>query len=214
MGKSIKWAFRGVLLIAGIALTVWIASLLPGSLNPFKTRDVDRSQPAVLQSITDIGQFRAASANLQLVVDLEKDTRFVPDFIKGERTLFVAAGAVDAGVDLSKLAKDAVVIDAERKTVTITLPAAQLYPAQVDLDKSYVIDKKRGVLDRVGGLFTDGPKEKDVYTLAQRKLQEGAAADPRLLEKAQTNTRQMLVSLLGSLGFTTANVEFAGTPGT
>ena len=214
MGKSIKWAFRGVLLIAGIALTVWIASVLPGSLNPFKTRDVDRSQPAVLQSITDIGQFRAASANLQLVVDLEKDTKFVPDFIKGERTLFVAAGSVDAGVDLSALAKDAVVIDTERKTVTITLPAAQFYPAQVDLDKSYVIDKKRGVLDRVGGLFTDGPEEKDVYTLAQRKLQEGAAADPRLLEKAQTNTRQMLVSLLGSLGFTTVNIEFAGAPGT
>lgn len=214
MGKSIKWAFRGVLLIGGIALTVWIASVLPGSLNPFKTRDVDRSQPAVLRSIADIGQFRAASANLQLVVDLEKDTKFVPDFIKGERTLFVAAGSVDAGVDLSALAKDAVVIDAERKTVTITLPAAQFYPAQVDLDKSYVIDKKRGVLDRVGGLFTDGPEEKDVYTLAQRKLQEGAAADPRLLEKAQTNTRQMLVSLLGSLGFTTVNIEFAGAPGT
>lgn len=214
MGKTLKWTFRGVIAALAVVLVVWIASLLPGSLNPFTTRDVDRSQPAVLQSIQDIGQYRAASANLQLVVDLEKDTKFVPDFIKGERTLFVASGAVDAGVDLSALAKDAITVDADRTGVTITLPAAQLYPAQVDLDKSYVIDRQRGVLDRVGGIFTDGPKEKDVYTLAQRKLQEGAAADPRLLEKAQTNTRQMLESLLGSLGFTAVDVQFAATPGT
>jgi Protein of unknown function (DUF4230) len=214
VSKTVKWTMRGVIIAVGIALVIWIASLLPGSLNPFKTRDVDRSQPAVLQSIQDIGQFRAASANLQLVVDLEKDTRFVPDFIKGERTLFVASGAVDAGVDLSSLGNDGIVVDADRKSVTITLPAAQLYPAQVDLDKSYVIDKQRGVLNRVGGLFTDGPEEKDVYTLAQRKLQEGAAADARLLEKARTNTRQMLESLLGSLGFTSVNVTFAEAPGT
>lgn len=214
MGKTLKWGLGGVLVLLVLVLVVWIASLLPGSLNPFKTRDVDRSQPAVLQSIQDIGQFRAASANLQLVVDLEKDTRFVPDFVKGERTLFVAAGAVDAGVDLSALAPGAIQVDAERTSVTITLPAAQLYSPQVDLERSYVIDRQRGVLDRVGGLFTDGGDERDVYLLAERKLREGAAADPRLLERARANTRQMLESLLGSLGFTSVTVQFAPTPGT
>ena len=39
------------------------------------------------ESIEDIGEYRASSANLQLVLDLEKDTRFVPSVIKGERVL-------------------------------------------------------------------------------------------------------------------------------
>ena len=214
MGKAVKFGFGAVLAIAALVAVIWLVSLLPGSINPFKTENRDRSQPAVLQSIQDIGQFRAATANLQLVVDLEKDTRFVPDFIKGERTLFVASGTVDAGVDLSKLAPEGIVVSDDRKTVRMTLPAAEIYPAQVNLDQSRVVDKQRGVIDRVGGLFGDGGQERDVYTLAQRKLQEGAAADPNLVTRAETNTRQMLESLLTSLGFTTVEVTFAKAPGT
>ena len=209
----IKWVVRGVIAIVGLAVALWIVSLLPGSLNPFKTEDIDRSQPAVLASIEKIGQYRAATANLQLIVDLEKDTKFVPDFIKGERTLFVAAGTVDAGVDLSAMGPDAVKVDGDRKHATIVLPAPRLYPAQVDPARSSVVDRKRGVLDRIGSVFSDGGDQQQLNVMAQQKLQAAAAADPRVLQQAKDNTKAMLESLLGSLGFETVDITFAGETG-
>ncbi len=70
--------------------------LLPGLHNPFSERDVDRSQPVILQSIQDLSRYEAAAGNFQVVIDLEKDARFLPSVVRGQRTLFVAAGAVGA----------------------------------------------------------------------------------------------------------------------
>jgi hypothetical protein len=208
-----KRAGIAVAALLGLILAIWVVSLLPGSLNPFTTDNVDRSQPAVLKSIEDIGEYRAATANLQLVVDLEKDTRFVPSFIKGERTLFVAAGTVDGGVDFSKLGQNGVVVDDDRKRVTITLPAAQLFEPKVDLKRSSVIDRNRGVIDRIGSLIGDGEDEREVLLLAEQKLRQAATEDPQLLARSEENTRKMLETLLGSLGFETVTVTFAPTPG-
>lgn len=99
--KSVKLMFAVIGVVVGLAVAMWLVSVLPGSLNPFSETTHDRSQPAVLKSISDLGELRTASANLQIVIDVEKDTRFLPDFIKGERDLFVAVGSVDAGVDLT-----------------------------------------------------------------------------------------------------------------
>jgi len=82
---------------AVVALLVLLPALIP-ALNPFKEETVDRSGPVLLESLEDLSQYRAASAHLQVVVDVERDTGLVPSFIKGERTLFVAAGKVDAAV--------------------------------------------------------------------------------------------------------------------
>lgn len=211
--KSMKRAGIAVAALLGLILVIWVVSLLPGSLNPFKTDNVDRSQPAVLKSIEDIGEYRAATANLQLVVDLEKDTRFVPSFIKGERTLFVAAGTVDGGVDFRKLGQNGVVVDDDRKRVTITLPAAQLFEPKVDLKRSSVVDRNRGVIDRIGSLIGDGEDEREVLLLAEQKLRQAATEDPQLLARSEENTRKMLETLLGSLGFESVTVTFAPTPG-
>ena len=207
--KPVRLAIGAFSVVVGVLLAMWLVAHLPGSLNPFDTKTVDRSQPPVLQSIESIGEYRASSANLQLVVDLEKDTRFVPSFIKGDRTLFVAAGNVDAGVDLGSLDPDAIEVDEGRRSVRVTLPAPRLYDPEVDLDRSYLVSRERGVLDRIGGFLTDNGDQRDVLLLAEDRLSEAAAADPRVLEQARTNTRAMLTALLGSLGFTDIEIVFA-----
>lgn len=214
MFRMAKLGVGLLIAVVGVVLAMWLVARLPSSFNPFHERTIDRSQPAVVQSVERIGQYRAATANLQLVVDLSKDTRFVPDFIKGERTLFVAAGTVDAGVDFTDLGPDAVTVNGERTAVTVTLPAARLYPPRVDLSRSSVVDRQRGVLNRIGSLIGDGPDERDVLLLAETKLQTAAQEDPRLLQQAQDNTRLMLQALLGSLGFTSVTVTFTPPEGT
>ena len=130
-----------------IALVAVLPALLP-SLNPFGTDTKDRSGPVLLKSLENLSEYRAASANLQIVVDVEQDAKLLPSFIKGERTLFVAAGTVDAAIDFSGLSRQngAVRVSEDRKAVSITLPAATLTEARVDPSRS-----RRGRLRRQPG---------------------------------------------------------------
>jgi len=200
--------------LAAVAVAVLVAVLaLPAlvpSLNPFREETKDRSQPAVLKSLVRLSSYRAASSNLEVVVDVERDTRFVPSFIKGERALLVAGGTVDAAVDFSDLGRGGgVKVSDDRRAVTVTLPAPTLAKATVDPERTRIIDRDRGLLDRVGDLVSDNPDDQQaLYLAAQRKLQAAAAADPALRRAAERNTRQMLEGLLRGLGFERVTVRF------
>ena len=182
--------------------------LWPSFPNPFATRQVDRSPPVLLKAIEDLAVYKAATGNFQVVVDLEESTRGVPLLLKGQRTLFVAGGSVDAEVDFSGLKDGAIRVSPDGRRVDITLPRARLTPARVDPDQSRVFSRERGLLDRLGSVLSDNPtSERELYRLAQAKMQ--AAADQSdLVARAEQNTRAMLESMLRSLGYTQVSVTF------
>ncbi|HLU76094.1 MAG TPA: DUF4230 domain-containing protein [Nonomuraea sp.] len=202
--------------LAGL-LVVVVLALVAGRLawtwlNPLGEQTIDRSQPALLQSIKDLSRFEAATGSFQVVVDLEKDARFLPDAVKGTRTLFVGAGGVDAYVDLSGLTGDAVTVSEDRTAATIVLPRAQLDKPNLDNRRSYVFAQQRGLLDRVQDFLSGSPADqREVYLLAERKIAE-AAAESDLRARADANTRRMLEGLLKSLGFTEVTVKFGDEP--
>jgi len=209
---------RVLLALVLVAAVVAGAALLghwspwPSLRNPFSTRSVDRSPPVVLKAIEDLHVYKAASGNYQLLVDLEKDTKYLPSFVKGERTLFVAVGSVDAEVDFSGIEKGAIKVSDDRRRVSITLPHARLTKARIDPDASYVVSRERGVLDRLGSVLSDNPtSERELYQLAARKL-GAAAVQSGLVARAEANTRAMLEGMLHSLGFTTVTVTFRDPP--
>ncbi|MCT2584304.1 DUF4230 domain-containing protein [Actinophytocola gossypii] len=191
---------------AVVALLLWLVSRLP-ELNPFAEETVDRSGPAILQSVRDLSRYHAAAGDFQVVVDLEQDVPWLPDIIAGERTLFVAAGSVDAYVDLGGLADDALTVDEERRTVRVELPPAELAKPNLDQERSYVYDQDRGAYNRIESLFST-PDQRELYVLAEDKIAD-AAERTRLTERAERNTRTMLTGMFSSLGYT---AEFAGEP--
>jgi uncharacterized protein DUF4230 len=198
----------GLVVAAFLYVPGWLIGLLPSLPNPFAERTVDRSQPALLRSIQDLREFRAASGQFEVIVDIERDTA-LPAAILGERTLFVAAGSVDATVDFGGLDRKDVAVSADRRSATITLPAPQLSKPRLDLQRSYVYDRDRGVLNRIGSVFSDGESERELYLASERKLAAAAGRGSGLSSRAEANTRAMLRSLLRSLGFTSVAVRFA-----
>ena len=203
----------GVLLALAVLLLAAVVAVLlvTGPLNPFGTETKDRSQPVLMKSLENLSDYHAATANMQVVVDVEQDARLLPSFIKGERTLFVAAGSVDAAVDFRGLSRDpkAVQVSSDRRTVKLTLPAPKLLEPRLDPDRTRVYDRDRGVLDRVEDALSDRPgDEQPLYKLADEKLAAAAAADPKLLQTAERNTRSMLEGLLRGLGFENVTIEF------
>jgi hypothetical protein len=203
---------RALLVLAGLAvLAVLAVVVVLVALDPFGTDTKDRSQPVLLKSLENLSDYHAATANMQVVVDVEEDARLLPSFIKGERTLFIAAGNVDAAVDFRGLAKDpdAVKVSKDRRSVRLTLPAPKLLEPQLDPDRSRVYDRDRGVLDRVEDALSDRPgDEQPLYQLAEDKLAAAAAADPKLLQTAERNTRSMLEGMMRGLGFEKVTIRF------
>jgi hypothetical protein len=200
----------GLAVLGFFLLVGWVRDLLPGFGNPFATETVDRSGPAVLKSIENLRDFRAASGHFEVIVDVEQDTRFVPAKLKGERVLFVAIGAVDAGVDFTGLEEGAVEVTDDRTAVSLELPPATLRAPELDLERSYVYDRDRGAIDRLQSLFgDDSGVPRDLYPLAEEKLATAARDGSGLLSRAERNTRLMLEGLLRSLGFTRVEVRFS-----
>ena len=200
----------GVTVLLGFLFVGWVRDLIPGFGNPFSEQTVDRTGPAVLQSIRNLRDYRAASGHFEVIVDVEQDTRFVPAQIKGERVLFVAVGNVDAGVDFTGLEEGALEVSNNRRTVRLELPPARFRDPELDLERSYVYDRDRGAIDRIKSIFGEGPDlERELYPLAEEKLAAAARDSSGLLDRAERNTRIMLEGLLRSLGFTTVEVTFA-----
>ena len=206
---------RGILrtVVTGVVVLVVAVLALLGvrSLTswPFGDKEIDRSGPAVLTAMRDLSEYHAAAGQYQVVIDIQQDAKFLPDIIKGKRTIFLAIGSVDAYVDFSKLGDDAVSISDDRRTVSLTLPRAQLSKPNVDPEQSRVLNQDLGVIDRLGGLFSDepNPQNQQMYVLAQQRL-AAAATEVGLQKKAEDNTKATLDKLMRSLGFTTVNIKF------
>jgi uncharacterized protein DUF4230 len=208
--RGVPWGLiaLGLVIVSLVAGFNWVRDLLPSFDNPFSSETIDRSPPPVLQSIQDLGEFRAAAGNYQVIVDLEMDTK-LPSELLGERTLFVAKGSVDAGVDLRAVGADDVQLSADRRAATVTLPPAALYPAELDLAESYVYERDRGLFNAIGDVFADGGgSERELYLIAERKLTQAASGTSGLRARAEENTRATLTSLLRSLGFTRVTIRF------
>ena len=184
-----------------------LQDMLPSFSNPFASETVDRSAPAVLHALRDVTEYRAASGEYSVIVDMEKDTKYVPSFLKGERTVFVAVGSVDASVDFGALDESAVNLAGE--SVTLRLPTAKLGEANIDPAQSRVVSRDRGALDRIGSVFSDSPtSERSLYLAATRKFDAAAKSDATLIRRAEQNTEAMLQRLLTPLGFTDVEVVF------
>ena len=204
----LAWLGAAVAAVVVLALVLSAVHLLPQLRNPFAETTTDRSQPVLLKSITQLSRYEAASGSFEVIVDLQKHNSFLPSFIAGSDTLFVGQGSDIAYVDFSQLKSQAIHVSGDRSAVTITLPRAQLEPAVLNVQQSYVYAQQQGLANRIGNFFSGNPNsQQQVYVLAQQKIQKAAQQSP-LTSEAQKNTQAMLDGMLRSLGFRQVRVTF------
>lgn len=196
-----------VVAVTGLLLVLSAVHLLPQLRNPFRTTTTVRSQPPLLKSITSLSRYEAASGSFQVVVELSKQTAFLPSFIAGSQTLFIGVGTDIAFVNFAHLKGSDIRVSAGH-AVTVTLPKAQLEPAVLNTRQSYVFAEQQGLINRVAGFFAGNPNsQQEVYILAQDRIQYAARSSP-LLADAQRNTTAMLTGMLTSLGFRHITIDY------
>lgn len=201
LGRLI-WLLAGLAVIAASLLVIVVPKL-----NPFGESTTDRTGPSVLKSLTDLSEYHAASAHYETVVDLAKDTDFVPDWVSGERVIYVGKGDVDAIIDFATLQAGRVTVSEDTQTVNVTLPAPRIDTPTLDLQNSYVADHDQGIVNR----FKGSQLEADAQKRALEQMTAAATAENTLANRAKENTTAMLRGLFGAIGFTTVNVTYDST---
>ena len=196
-----------IIAVAALLLVLSAVRLLPQLRDPFSTQTTVRSQPPVLKSIISLSRYEAASGSFQVVVDLSKQVAFLPSFIAGSQTLFIGEGTVIAYVDFSGLKGSAITVSG-RNAVTIRLPTAQLEPAVLNVNQSYVYAEQQGVVNRIATFFSGNPNSQQaVYIAANERINAAARAGP-LRADAERNTTAMLDGMLTSLGYRHVTVTY------
>jgi hypothetical protein len=214
MTKAIKGGLGAATLVVALVLAVGMAqhfSLLPQLGNPVKEKTVDRTGPAILKSLSDLSDYHASTGEYEVMVDLEKDVKYVPSVIAGEKVIYQAVGSVDGVVKLSELDAESAKLGKGR-SVTVTVPHAEVGDVVLDLERSKVVSRKRGITDRLASVISDNPTSEKGAQLAGRRKLAAAARQSELRQRAERNTRVFLTELLKAAGATKVTVRFANSP--
>jgi hypothetical protein len=188
---------------AGIFIAGFITAVLllfvisyPSGLSRWlqKMLHADLDQPAIVERIQRLQRLESVKYTLEKVVTGERQSRFLPQSLAGERLLLIVRGEVFAGVDLSKLKSS----DVEAK---VTLPRAEVFSTRLDNNQTRVYSRETGLL-----VPADPNLESEVRAEAERQLLQTALADG-ILNNASANARGTVSALVQALGFTEVEVK-------
>jgi hypothetical protein len=192
----------GAFFLATLALGVGV---LLGVYGPhwLKGHEEPKPLPDVITQVRELSRLEGVSYHVERVVDLKDKQQSLFGLVKTEDAiLLVASGDVTAGVDLEKLREGDVVVSADRQSVTIHLPPAEVFSAKLDNDRTYVHTRATDLLaQRKESLETEARQA------AERTLQS-AAEDSGIVRRAEESVKRTVQSLVRSLGFANVSVDF------
>jgi hypothetical protein len=198
----------GATLLAGVLATKTCAPPSLPVIPPLSSSvTIVHPTPNVLLAVKDLARLESASFHMERVIDLTDKQSLLFGLVQSEDAiLLVAVADVSAGVDLQQLRADDIAADAPAKRVTITLPAPEVFHAELDNSKTYVHTRRTGALaNRKENLETRARQE------AERSLIE-AALQAGLLNRASDNARRAVEGLARGLGYEQVEVKVRAPP--
>lgn len=155
------------------------------------------SGPAIVQRIQQVSRLETTVYTVERVIEASQSDSVWPDWLTGDKLLLIAYGQVVAGVDLGKMTADDVVVAEDGRTVTITLPPAEIFSVDLDNSKTQVYDRQRGVL---------APSNTDLESEARQAAEEeilNAACEDGILGRATVDAQRGMEQFMGLFDFRT-----------
>ncbi len=204
--KTLARVLLVLALLAVVAVGVWLiatrsapasipATDEPRTLEPLvpqPTPTIYPSSSTVIRSVQSLARLETISYHIEKVITAETGQGPLA-FLFGDRVLLVAVGEVIGGIDLAKLSPADVAISSTG-TLFVRLPAAEVFVATLDNEKTYVYDRATGVIGLNPDLETEARREAEQMILA-------GALEDGLVAQAQTNGEEFLRTFLLALGF-------------
>ncbi|HWF65749.1 MAG TPA: DUF4230 domain-containing protein [Acidobacteriaceae bacterium] len=175
---------------------VWdrLASIVTG-----RNLAIDTSLPSVVDKIRRLQRLETVNYSLDKIVEGERQSPVLPDFLVGDKLLMVVHGEAIAGIDLAQLKASDVHI--QGRAIQVQLPPSQIFLTTLDNTKTRVYSRTTGLL-----VPEDPNLESEVRAKAQDQIQQAALADG-ILVTADKNARATVTSMLSALGFESVTVN-------
>ncbi|MGB6868146.1 MAG: DUF4230 domain-containing protein [Acidobacteriaceae bacterium] len=164
-----------------------------------RTLRIDTAQPTVVTQIRRLARLESVSYTMDKMVSGDREGRILPAFLTGDRILLEVHGEAIAGVDLSQLTPQEVLVSDH--SVQVHLPPAQVFTVALDDEKTHVYQRMTGLLVPVDPSLESEVREQAVENLRQSALAAG------ILDKAHANACATVTKLLLGLGFDQAQCE-------
>jgi hypothetical protein len=198
-------AVRGISLgvLAALVLLVIAIGISIATHDEETTTTIVRPTPNVIVAVRDLARLETSEYHVERVIDLRDRQERVFGLVEAEDAiLLVAVGKVQAGVDLSQLEPEDVVVDEEAGTVEITLPEPEVFDTFLDNEKTFVHSRETDVLAR---------RAIDLETRARQEAERtitNAALEGGILDRARENAERTVRSVVSGLGYREVTIRF------
>ncbi|PKO02377.1 MAG: hypothetical protein CVU43_08080 [Chloroflexi bacterium HGW-Chloroflexi-5] len=185
LNKSISNALNP-LKQANLSLNTQIANLL------HPTPTIIPDPITIIHEVRGLARLETIQYSMEKIITAEIGGGLF-EFLNKDRLLLVAHGTVIAGVDLEKLTPDDLWLT--NSVLNVRLPAAEIFIASLDNEKSYIFDRETSILRQ-----SDPNLETLARQSAEQEIRKSAIEDG-ILEIAQRNAESYLSRLFLALGY-------------
>lgn len=163
------------------------------------TISIDR--PAVVREIRSLNRLETTTAIIDKVIEAGQEGNAIYNLLVGDKILLIASGEVIAGIDLSKMTDQDIILSPDGSSATITLPPAEILVSRLDNNETRVYDRQRGLLTK-GNVDL----ESEARRVAEQEIVR-AACERDLLTRAAEDGKTRMTGLLNALGFDQVTVN-------
>jgi hypothetical protein len=163
------------------------------------------AQPPIILRVQALSRLETQQYVIDAVVTAEEPGLLPPPFT-GDKILFLGHGEAVAGVDLSQMRDEDIVVYTDTGRVELHVPTAELFYVRLDNDKSRVYDRQTGLFSRADPLLETQVRQKAEQQIQQTALEGG------IISQAQANAEKTLRTLLASLGYTDVTIVVKPAP--
>jgi len=179
-----------------ITVTWWVSSSRSS-----RVVRIDASRPSVIAQIQKLQRLETVVFGMDKIVVGERESKYLPKFLAGDRLLLIVFGEVTAGIDLSRVQASDVDVDPEGPVIRLKIPAPEIFSTRLDNERTRVYSRETGLFSRV-----DPDLETDVRREAERQVRQ-AAVEGGIMDTAKSNAGTTLTAFLQGLGFASVTVE-------
>lgn len=150
----------------------------------------------MVEKITNIGKLELVKYSMKDVIERKETRTILPD----KRILFVASGEVVGCVDLTKVKKEDIVVNAD--SLTVFLPQPEICYTKLDHSRSRVYD--------LTGVWTPSERQamiEEIYKIAEKRILENAR-EMNVLGKTKENASLIFKPMLENISGKKVGIAF------
>ena len=169
---------------------------------------VEHAGATVVRELKSLSRLETSSMHVEKVIELKDHQKRLHGLVDADDALlFVAAGEVVIGVDLSKLDDGDVTSDPNTGIAYVELPAPEVLSTRFDEARSYVHSRQTDMLAQRNEGLEGAARREALAAFA------AAGRDPRALEAAKAQAERQLRSLAKAWGAKDLVVSWKGPKG-